>query len=81
MFGIDPAEYDRADTEIPQDKSAWVDIVIGWGKSVQHSRRAKHMPVSEMRAAAKALGATLPHTPAAAAGGRADQGGYYPNKG
>ena len=78
LFRINPGEYLRPDANIPDDRRQYIDEVLSWGRSVGHSRRTSRATPTEMAAIAALTGADLPTTPAQAAGGHADQGGYYP---
>ena len=57
-----------------------MQIVLSWGRSTNHGRTANQATRDEMAAIAEYTGTTIPTTPAEAAGGRANRGGYYPNQ-
>ena len=78
IFGIIHAEYLKPDASIPLDIQGYMDVVYTWGRSQGHSRTSNQATRSEMDAIAEVTGAQIPRTPAAAAGGRANLGGYYP---
>ena len=55
-------------------------MVRGWGRSSGHSRTSAQTSIEEQGAISRLTGYTIPMTPAQATGGRAHQGGYYPNQ-
>ena len=80
IFGINPDEYLNPDAHIPHDRTRYIGEVTGWGRSENHFRKVNQSTPDEMAAIAQFTGARIPATPAEAAGGRANRGGYYPNQ-
>ena len=80
IFGIKPEAYLVPDSQIPPENRDHIPIVQSWGRSVGHSRTSGQTTKDEMAAIAEFTGAHIPTTPAEAAGGRANQGGYYPHQ-
>ena len=81
MLGIDPLSVPNPDKCIPRELQHNIQFVRRWGKSPQHGRIVGSLSVDEMTAVAEQTGVAMPRTPAAAQGGRAKLGGYYPHKG
>ena len=80
IVGINPEHYLNPDVEIAPQSMQYINEVKGWGRSVGHGRYSTQTTEEEMAALATFTGAAIPNTPAQAAGGRANQGGYYPNQ-
>ena len=80
IFGFRHEEYLRPDSRIPTDRKHFLDIIRSWGRSPGHVQTSTQASKEEMTAIARITGANIPLTPAAAAGGRADLGGYYPHQ-
>ena len=80
IFGFRHEQYLHPDNAIPEDKKSYLNIIRGWGRSIGHGQTSQQANRDEMAAIAQFTGVDIPTTPAAAAGGRADQGGYYPHQ-
>ena len=79
IFGVDPAEYYHPDRWISWDEHGDDIIEVqSWGRSVGHSRIKDQAQRDERDAIAAFTNMRVPSTPAEAAGGRANQGGYHP---
>ena len=80
IFGIRHDAYLNPDAKILPERKHYLDVLHTWGRSIGHGRTAQQATKEEMAAIAQITGTRIPLTPAAAAGGRADRGGYYPHQ-
>ena len=80
ICGIKPEAGLVPDSQIPPANRDHIQIVLAWGRSVGHGRTSQQTTRDEMAAIVEFTGAHIPTTPAEAAGGRANQGGYYPHQ-
>ena len=80
IFGVNPAVYWYPDTMISEHYRPVVEEVLKWGRSVHHSRTQNQATRAERDAIATFTGERVPATPAQAAGGKANKGGYFPNQ-
>ena len=80
IFGFRPTAYHTPDKFIGLDKAEFIPEVHGWGRSENHGRIANQANLDQRAAIALYTGVSIPATPAQAAGGKADLGGYYPHQ-
>ena len=80
IFGVNPVLYFYPDSVISDNYRDTIQQVQGWGRSVGHARTKNQAPRDERDAIGALTGERVPSTPAAAAGGKANKGGYYPHQ-
>ena len=80
IFGFRPSTFYKPDVQITNERALFIPEVHGWGRSPGHSRMAGQADFDERVAIGQFTGIAIPATPAQAAGGRANRGGYYPDQ-
>ena len=78
IFDVNPADYMNPDEMISSEYGGVVVEVHAWGRSVGHSRMVRQTTRAERDAIQEFTGHRVPATPAQAAGGKANLGGYRP---
>ena len=78
IFNVVPSAYMNPDAAISGEYRESIDEVNSWGLSQGHSRTVNQTTRAERDALQDFTGERVPATPAQAAGGKANKGGYYP---
>ena len=78
IFGVDPYRNYYPDSLVTDHDA--IAEVQGWGKSINHGRTRGQASRAERDAIASFTGERIPTNPAEAAGGKANQGGYFPRQ-